>query len=70
MTPTPVIRRPIGMAVRDDDPQWGRFLNQWLELKQFDGDMEQLHRYWIQGGGAAPKKPRWSVARDILGWAP
>ena len=32
-----------------------------------DQIIDQLYGYWILGGGAEPRQPRWSVIRNVLG---
>ena len=29
---------------------------------------QEAYDYWILGEGAEPRPPRWSIAKDILGW--
>jgi hypothetical protein len=39
-----------------------------LGPSEFSVAIQQLYAYWILGGGAEPKEPRWSVMRNVLGW--
>ncbi len=39
-----------------------------LELKRSEGTIDALYSYWMLGGAAQIRKPRWSVIRDVLGW--
>jgi hypothetical protein len=43
-------------------------VNTWIELKQKDGTLNRLYKYWILGLDAAPKQPRWSIIRNVLHW--
>jgi hypothetical protein len=66
----PVVQRPVAMAVRPSDPDWVRFLDGWLEFERLDGSLDRLRTYWIEGGGAQERAPRWCVMRDVLHWLP
>ncbi|WP_168205198.1 cation:dicarboxylate symporter family transporter [Bythopirellula goksoeyrii] len=70
VTPRPIVRRPVAMAVRPDDVQWVRFLDGWLEFERLDGAVDSLRSFWIEGDGAKQRSPRWSVVRDVLHWLP
>jgi hypothetical protein len=43
-------------------------MNDWLKIEKATGDIEEIYDYWIQGNTAQTKPPRWSIARDVLGW--
>ncbi|WP_197231421.1 cation:dicarboxylate symporter family transporter [Novipirellula artificiosorum] len=68
VVPKPVIRRPVGMAVRSSDTEWLRLLDRWLDFETHDGAVERLNTYWVKGGGTETRPPRWCVMRDLLGW--
>ena len=70
IVPEPVLRRPIGMAVRSGDVEWLSFLDRWLDFERLEGSLDRLHAYWVQGGGTQERPPRWSVLRDVLNWLP
>lgn len=70
VVPTPVTRRPVGMAIRLHDEEWRGFLNLWLEFERLDGTLDRLKAYWVEGGGAKQHQARWSVLRDVLRWLP
>ncbi len=59
---------PASYAVPKGDLEMMQFMNNWIELKRLDGTIERLYQYWMLGGAAQPKRPRWSVIRDVLGW--
>ncbi|WOJ97139.1 cation:dicarboxylase symporter family transporter [Congregibacter brevis] len=69
VVPQPVLARLTGgyIVPVSDDP-WARYINEWVKLKRRDGTVDALFEHWIGGGGATPSTPRWSVARDVLGW--
>lgn len=68
--PTPVVQRPVSMAVRHGDIEWLRFMDRWLDFERMDGSITELRRYWIEGYGTREQKPRWCIIRDVLHWAP
>ena len=63
-----VLAAPVSIGMAHDAKDLAHFINGWLRLKREDKTIQQLYAYWILGGGAEPKEPRWSVIRDVLGW--
>lgn len=63
-----VLAAPVSIAMQSDAEKFETFINAWLQLKREDQTIDQLYRYWILGGGAEPRQPRWSVIRNVLGW--
>ncbi len=59
---------PMGYPMPMNDAAWKEYVNTWLEIKQKDGTVDALFRYWVEGGGAEVKQPRWSVIKDVLHW--
>jgi ABC-type amino acid transport substrate-binding protein len=70
VVPTPVIQRPVGMAVRSTDLELLGFLDRWLDFERLDGSVDGLRIHWIEGGGAQKREPRWCVMRNVLHWLP
>jgi ABC-type amino acid transport substrate-binding protein len=62
------IRLPASYAVPKGDIEMQGFVSNWIDLKQKEGTVEQLHNYWMLGGVAKPREPRWSIIRNVLGW--
>jgi ABC-type amino acid transport substrate-binding protein len=62
------IRLPLAYPVARHDVEAARFLSVWIALKKRDGTIQALYDHWIRGLDAAPKTPRWSILRDVLGW--
>jgi Na+/H+-dicarboxylate symporter/ABC-type amino acid transport substrate-binding protein len=58
----------LAYPIARGDGEMTRFVNTWIELKKNDGTIESLFDYWIMGINAEPKKPRWSIIRDVLHW--
>ena len=59
---------PASYAVPKGDLEMMQFMNNWIELKRLDGTIDSLYQYWMLGGAAKTRQPRWSVVRDVLGW--
>jgi len=59
---------PMAYPLPKGDGEWTRFVSTWVEINKTNGTVERLFRHWIQGGGAKPKEPRWSVIRNVLHW--
>ena len=62
------IRLPAAYAVPKGDIEMMEFVSNWIDLKRKDGTVSTLYDYWMMGGAAKPREPRWSIIRDVLGW--
>ena len=62
------IKMPLAYPIAGNDPNWVRFVNTWIELKERDGFIQALYDHWILGKAVTRKQPRWSVIRDVLHW--
>ncbi len=62
------IRLPAAYAVPKGDLEMMEFVSNWIDLKRKDGTIDSLYDYWMLGGAARPREPRWSIIRDVLGW--
>ena len=60
---------PIAVGLPLDAPRLYAYVDTWLQLQRESGVIDELHDYWILGEGAGRKHRRWSVLRDVLGWA-
>ena len=49
--PEPIVKRPVGFAVRSSDVELRNFLDRWIDVEREDRSFEQLRVYWIEGGG-------------------
>jgi Na+/H+-dicarboxylate symporter/ABC-type amino acid transport substrate-binding protein len=63
-----VLKVPLAYPIGQRDQALATFVNTWIELKRKDGTLDALYRYWILGLDAAPRQPRWSIMRNVLGW--
>ena len=68
--PQPAVRRPVGLVARNTDPSWLIFLDRFLDFEISGGNVDQMRKYWVEGGGTRDDSPRWCVMRDVLGWLP
>ncbi len=64
----PLIRRPLAYAMALDAGDLARFVDEWVQLQQSRGNVQRAYDYWILGKGAEERVPRWSLARDVMGW--
>jgi ABC-type amino acid transport substrate-binding protein len=62
------IAMPVGMGVRRGDAELAAVLNDWLVIQRSAGVLARSRDYWVLGHGAQPRRPRWSVLHDVLGW--
>jgi ABC-type amino acid transport substrate-binding protein len=63
-----LVKIPLAYPIGRRDAAFAAFMNAWLDLKRKDGTLDTLFKYWILGQNAAPARPRWSIARDVLHW--
>jgi Na+/H+-dicarboxylate symporter/ABC-type amino acid transport substrate-binding protein len=63
-----IMKIPIAYPIGRRDAAMASFINTWIDLKRKDGTLDTLFKYWMLGQNAAPKRPRWSIARDVLHW--
>jgi len=47
---------------------WAVFLDDWLQLKEQSGFLEEQRNYWLEGKPPASQGIRWSIIRDVLHW--
>jgi ABC-type amino acid transport substrate-binding protein len=64
------IKMPLAYPLAGADARWVRYVNTWIALKRRDGLIDRLHARWILGHAERQRRPRWSIARDVLGWMP
>jgi Na+/H+-dicarboxylate symporter/ABC-type amino acid transport substrate-binding protein len=63
-----LIRRPLAFALAPDADHLGEFVDEWIRLQQARGNTTRAYDYWVLGKGTEHRAPRWSIARDVLGW--
>jgi len=62
------LKMPSGFAVARGQSDFSALLGRWVLAKQSTGEIQAAYDYWILGGGADKKPPRWSIGKDVLGW--
>ena len=66
-TPDP-ITAPTGYALPRDEPRLRNFVDAFIRLKIQDNTTRRLFAHWFEGRSLSGRDPRWSIARDLLGW--
>lgn len=67
--PEPVLlRRPLAFGLARDADELGEYVDEWVTLQRARGNVARAYDYWVLGKGAESREPRWSIARDVLGW--
>jgi len=59
---------PLAYPIAAGDLVLSDLINKWIYLAKDSPSFRRKYDYWIMGVGAEEKKPRWSVARNVLGW--
>jgi ABC-type amino acid transport substrate-binding protein len=59
---------PLAYPVAMHSSELARLIDTWIDLKRYDGTIQQNFDYWILGLDAEERPPRWSVLRNVLGW--
>lgn len=58
----------LAYALPMGEPDLMGVVNTWIESSRAAGQFESARNYWILGQALQETKPRWSIARDVLGW--
>ena len=64
----PPLKVPLVYGFARDAEDLDDFLEAWIELRKRDRTIDLLFNHWILGIDERREKPRWSIARDVLGW--
>lgn len=68
--PKPVISIPVAYAVAKNNDDLLIALNAWIVAEKSKGTVARLYQHWMLGEALQAKRiPRWSVIKDVLGWA-
>ena len=59
---------PLGYAVAKGNQDLLNLLNNWIQIKKNSSRIKAAYNFWILGQDAVPKKPRWSIIRNVLKW--
>ena len=69
VVPKPVLwRLPQGFAAARGNFVLSEYLDRWVAAHKEKGTFQRIYDHWILGEGANPKRPRWSVIRNVLHW--
>ena len=63
-----VLKMPAGFALAKGEHDFAATLGRWLAAKRSTGEIDRAYAYWVLGKGAESDEPRWSIARNVLGW--
>ena len=59
---------PMAYALALGNYSLKSYMNNWLQLQEYNKKIEKNYNYWVQGKGAEPEVARWSIKRDVLNW--
>lgn len=62
------IKLPVAIMLARNNVNLERYLNNWIELKTYDGTLKRLYSNWILGEGTKVEEKKWSVIRNVLHW--
>jgi ABC-type amino acid transport substrate-binding protein len=58
----------LAYAMPPGELEFQNIVDAWIDVKRGQGAFESARAYWVRGEGLRPQQPRWSVARNLLGW--
>ena len=59
---------PLAYVIAGRDGPMTSMVDTWIDLKRKDGTIDALFAHWILGESSVPRRPRWSIMRDVLQW--
>lgn len=59
---------PFGFGVALHSGDLADAVNEWIVFARSEGEIRRAYEFWVLGRGAEPRRRRWSVACDVLGW--
>jgi Na+/H+-dicarboxylate symporter len=68
VVPEPHLKANAAFAIPLVTLDFEDFINDWLQMRQTSGIINNLYKKWILGVTTEQKTGRWSVGRDLLGW--
>jgi len=67
--PTPSLGRfTLAYAVPLGEPDLLNVVDTFVDVERTNGGFESARRHWILGEATRVQQPRWSLARNVLGW--
>ena len=58
----------LAYAVPRGEPDLLNMVDTFVDVARANGRLEAARRYWVLGEATRRSEPRWSVARNVLGW--
>jgi Na+/H+-dicarboxylate symporter/ABC-type amino acid transport substrate-binding protein len=58
----------LAYAAPRGEPDLLNLLDTFIDVQRASGRLESARTHWILGEATRVQRPRWSVARDVLGW--
>ncbi len=60
----------LGYGLPAGEPHWRNLVNAWVDARRARGLLADAYDYWVLGSALQHRRARWSVVRDVFGWAP
>jgi ABC-type amino acid transport substrate-binding protein len=58
----------LAYAMPQGELEFQNVVNAWIDVKLGQHAFDSARAYWVRGEGLRPRQPRWSIARNVLGW--
>ena len=58
----------LAYALPAGELEFRNVVDTWIDVKRAQGAFESAKAYWVHGEGLVQRSPRWSIARNVLGW--
>jgi hypothetical protein len=67
--PIPQVGRvSLAYAVPRGEPDMLNMIDAFIDAQRAGGRLDAARTQWILGEATRVRRPRWSIARDVLGW--
>jgi Na+/H+-dicarboxylate symporter/ABC-type amino acid transport substrate-binding protein len=58
----------LSYALPKGEPELLNMVDTFVDVARAAGRLDSARAHWIEGAATRAKQPRWSIARDVLGW--
>lgn len=58
----------IAYAIANGEQDFINYLNNWLEMKKANGNIQRNYDYWVLGQDVIAPESRWCIMKNVLGW--
>ena len=58
----------LAYALPRGELEFRNIIDSWIDLKRGQHAFDSARAYWVRGEGLRAQQPRWSIARNVLGW--